>query len=418
MPVISSFGQLVSFEGTANVGAMAMSTRPSVFDSMSAQTYAAIYRTQPNIRTVVDFLARNIAQLGLHVFRRVSDLDRVRLAGHDVAAWTSKPNPATTRYRLFESLMIDMGIYYSAYWLKLRTTTGIGLVRIPPESISPNGWLLPESFTWTLPDGRDVELPPSQVVHFTGFDPCDPLMGISPIETLRQTLSQEAAAASYRAYYWRNAARIDGVIERPAGAPKWDPTQKQAFREQWQDRFVGPSNAGGTPILDDGMTFKPTSHSARDSEFTEARKLSREECAAAYHVPLPMVGILEHATFSNIKEQHKQLYQDCLGPWLTMIQEELERQLLVESADQDDVYLEFNISEKLKGSFEEQAASLFRLVGRPIMTANEGRARLNLTSIKDDPSANALAMPLNTGSGAIEGWTSDDPAAAREMEAA
>jgi hypothetical protein len=39
------------------------------------------------------------------------------------------------------------------------------------------------------------------------------------------------------------------------------------------------------------------------------------------------------------------------------------------------------------------------LVGRPVMTANEGRARLNLPSIKDDPTADQLAMPLNLGSG-------------------
>ena len=30
--------------------------------------YAAIYAAQPNIRICVDFLARTIAQLGLHVF--------------------------------------------------------------------------------------------------------------------------------------------------------------------------------------------------------------------------------------------------------------------------------------------------------------------------------------------------------------
>ena len=104
-----------------------------------------------------------------------------------------------------------------------------------------------------------------------------------------------------------------------------------------------------------------------------------------------MVGILEHATFSNIKEQHKQLYADCLGPWLEMVSEEIERRLLPEARDTTDVYGEFNIAEKLKGSFEEQATALRLLVGRPVMTANEGRARLNLPSIKDDPTADQLA---------------------------
>jgi len=188
------------------------------------------------------------------------------------------------------------------------------------------------------------------------------------------------------------------VITRPIAAGKWKDNDKQTFREQLEARHTG-NNAVSTLILDEGMTFAARAFSPRESEFVAARKLTDEEVARAYHVPLPMVGILDHATFSNIKEQHKQLYQDCLGPWLQMISEELERQLLSEASDLDRVYLEFNIQEKLKGSFEEQAASLYTLVGRPIMTANEGRARLNLPRITDDDSADALALPLNTAAG-------------------
>jgi hypothetical protein len=107
-----------------------------------------------------------------------------------------------------------------------------------------------------------------------------------------------------------------------------------------------------------------------------------------------MVGILDHATFSNVKEQHKQLYQDTLGPWLEWIQQELEKQLLPEAGDPTGLYIEFNLADKLKGSFEEQAASLQALIGRPVMTANEGRARLNLPRM-DDPTCDQLAAPLN-----------------------
>src|SRR5262245_65486707 len=108
------------------------------------------------------------------------------------------------------------------------------------------------------------------------------------------------------------------------------------------------------PILPRGMSLKTSSHTARDSEYLSARKLTREECAAAYHIPLPMVGILDHATFSNIKEQHKQLYADCLGPWLDMIQLELESQLLPEAGDARALYAQFNIAEMRQGRVQEK----------------------------------------------------------------
>lgn len=401
MPIVQTAGQLrASREIPDLVTPPSGASSPLNYGTPSFHTYARIYATQPNVRTCIDFLARNMAQLNLHVFRRVSDTDRERLSDHPLAQLIAAPNPGTCRYKQFEMLMLDLGIYYTGYWLKLRNQGRLWLVRLPPEDVTPDGWLLPKAFYWQPANQGDaITLAPEDVVYITGYDPCNPLQGLSPLETLRRTLAEETAASTYRESFWTNAARLEGVIHRPAGASKWTPEQKQAFREQWHTRFAG--HPGQTAVLDEGMTFQAISQTAKDSEYVAARKLTREECAAAYHIPLPMVGILEHATFSNVKEQHKQLYQDTLGPWCAWLQEEIERQVLVEFADTKGIYTEFNIAEKLKGSFEEQALSLQALVGRPIMTPNEGRARLNLPAMTNDPTADQLARPLNqtTGSG-------------------
>jgi HK97 family phage portal protein len=389
--IVQSFGSLQAL--TEKSPTWQASSSGSLY-GQHLSTYARIYASQPNVRTCVDFLARNTAQLGIHVFRRVSDTDRVRLPEHDLARWLERPTARTSTYRLVENLMGDLGIYFNAYWLKVPYTTPegddlIGLVRLPPEEMSVIGGLLPSAYRWTR-GGKFLDFAPEQIVHFDGYNPLSSLVGLSPLDTLRGILAEEAAANEHRENYWRNAARHEGVIERPLAAPRWTPTQRDSWREQWQSKFATAAGAGMVAVLEDGMTYKATSFSARDSEYAAGRKLTREECAAAYHIPLPMVGILEHATFSNVKEQHKHLYQDCLGPWLEMIQQAIERQLLVESGDQRGVYVEFNINDKLKGSFEEQATSLHTLVGRPLMTANEGRARLNLPR-DEDPSSDELA---------------------------
>jgi len=289
-----------------------------------------------------------------------------------------------------------------------RSDGAVGLVRLPPFSMAVEGWLLPNRFWWTLPNGVVQELDPAQVVYFSGYDP-EELDPISPLETLSARLSEERAAVSYRESYWTNAARLEGVIERPLNAPKWTKEQKADWREQWRARYE--AQPGQTAVLEDGMTWKSVTQSWLEAEYISARKLTREEVAAAYHIPAPMVGILDHATFSNITEQHKNLYQDTLGPWCAMLEEEIERQLLIEAKDQDGIYVEFNIAEKLSGSFEEQAIALQRLIGRPIMTANEGRARLNLPSVKDDETADALILPMNLqSSGLAMTQAASDPA--------
>lgn len=353
------------------------------------QEYYEIYRTQPNVRICVDFRARNVAQLGLHVFRRVSDTDRERLVDHELARWLSKPNPGTTTYRLIEDLMTDFGIYFRAYWLKVRYVGGdgraaIGLVRLPPEEMFDEGGLFPTGFLWTTADGREKHFAPSEIVHFSGYK-----LGISPLETLRRILAEEEAAGEYREHFWRTGGRVPGVVTRPKEVKRYTKEQATEWREGWRAVYGGATGED-TILLQEGETFQHTTQSAKDSEYTVGGKLRREICAAAYHIPQPMVGILEHATFSNIKEQHKHLYVDCLGPDFVMIVQEVKRQLLLECADQRDIYTEFNIDAKMAGSFEEQAQSLQLAVGKPFMKVNEARAIRNLPR-DNDPESDRIA---------------------------
>lgn len=352
--------------------------------------YETIYRTQPNVRTTVDFIARNVAQLGLHAFRRVSDTDRERLTDHPLPRIIAKPNPLTTRFRMINSTLIDYLVHWNAYWIKVRSGDQMALVRIPPQHMTVEGGLTPRKYflTW---GGQRKEYPPADVVHFRGHG--STIAGLSPLETLRRVLAEEYEAGEYRAGLWKNAARMSGIIKRPAAAPEWTDPARERFTSEFAALYSGASNSGKTAVLEEGMEFVPNSFSARDSEYLAGRKLTREEVARSYHVPLPMVGILDHATFSNIKEQHKNLYQDCLGPILVEFEEELELQLVPEFPDVDGVYLEFNIAEKLKGSFEEQAQALSSAVGRPWLTADEARARQNLPSMGGD--AEQLVTPLN-----------------------
>lgn len=376
--------------------------------------YATLYRTQPNVRTCVDFLARNIAQLGLHVFRRVNETDRQRLRDHPLARLIAQPNPYTTRYRLIEALMGDLGVWFNAYWLKVRGGGGqLALLRIPPALVSVAGGLVPTAYEINL-GSKTLKLAPDEIVHFRGFNAESSVLGLSPLETLRRVLAEEAASADYREHFWQNSARMNGIIMRPKDAGQWSLAARERFKREFEALYSGGENSGRTAILEEGMTWKETTFNAQESEYLAGRKLTREECARAYHIPLPMVGILDHATFSNIREQHKNLYQDALGPWLTMIEEEIELQLLREMEDSDGVYCEFNIQEKLAGSFEEQVASLQSAVGVPWMTVNEARARMNLPSQKD---GDGLATPLNMlPAGAVSALPEDDDESADDDE--
>lgn len=358
--------------------------------------YEAIWRTQPQVRTVIAFLARNIAQVGIHTFRRVSDTDRERLTRHALAELLAEPLPGMTQYRFIERMVSDYALYDDFYAIKLRMRGRRALLPVPPTLIRPaeGNWIAPKYYETA--GGR--EFGPDEVVHIHGYTPETLTHGTSPIESLRDVLLESTEAAKQRAAMWKGGARHTGVLVRPPDAPEWGPGEKARFREMWRSFTQGGGGEGGTPILEDGMDYKPVGFNPQQAQYIEARKLTREEVSAAYFIPPPLIGILDHATYSNIKEQHRHLYQDTLGPYLAMFAQEIQAQILSDLPDSDDVYCEFNIDAKMRGSFEEQAVAASTATGRPWMTVNETRARNNLPAIDG---GDELIVPLNVTEGGL-----------------
>ena len=359
--------------------------------------YAAIWRTQPNVRTVVGFLARNMAQLGLHIFELVSESDRQRVRDGIAGRWLRHPttSPKVSIYDLVSWIVHDLCVFDDVFLLKATAPTGrVVTVPLRPQQVElvGGGLLDPELYRVHGSRGwRDFD--PDEIIHIHGYNPDDRRIGVSPMETLRRVIAEDVAAGAYREKFWLNGARFEGVIERPTGAPTWSPAARSRFRTEWQSAYSGTGgDQGGAPVLEEGMTFKEASFNAKDAEYIAARKLTRQEVASAFYVQPAMVGILENANFSNMKEQHRSTYQDTLGPIMTQLSQAFNLQLAGDLGLPDTAYFEFNIKEKLRGSFEEEASALQTAVGAPHMTRNEARARQNLPAIDG---GDELVTPLN-----------------------
>lgn len=366
--------------------------------------YAAIFRTQPNVRTVVDFLARNIAQLGVHLYERAADDDRLRVTDHPFHRRLRNPNPAdrrSNRYRFIYGLVQKICVFDTAIGVFVgdHPTDGPALVTLPTTAVRLAGdnWLYPTEYKIRKSSGV-LTLPPDGVYHLQGsLNLDDERMGVSAIEALRHILAEDVAAGEYREQFWKSGARVSGFLKRPANAPRWKPGAKDRFVKSFRAAYSGSGpQAGGTPLLEDGMEFDEAGTSAREAQYLEARKLTREEVAAAYHVHPAFVGILEHANFSNMREQHRSLYMDTLGPWLTMLDLDYTLQLLPayepDPVRLDRLYAETNFREKMRGSLEEEAAAITQLTGAPTLTRNEGRALQNRNAL---PGGDELITPLN-----------------------
>lgn len=391
---IAHFTPRVTYLGAPEVAAL--------LDPMN-MTAVQMWDTQPHFRTVVSFLARNVAQLGVHTFERDGE-SRVRARDSLVAQVLDEVDGQMTTYDLIYALVGDLALYDQAYWLVVQntnTTVGWTLRRLPPTWVTPvsnDAWYINAYDVQLTKDGGATRIPADNILAFTGYHPTK-INGASPaVNSLRETLHEQVEASKYRSQVWKRGGRVSAVIERPAHSPPWSDAGREAFREDWYAKYTGNgSMAGGTPILEDGMSLKRIDFTAQEQQFVESAKLSLRTVAGAFHVNPTMIGDNEGANYSNVREFRKMLYGDTLGPLLAQIEARLNRFLIPKlGEDRRRYYVEFNIEEKLQGNFEEQAISLQASVGAPWMTRNEARAIRNLPAV---PGGDEIITPLNVLTG-------------------
>ena len=368
---------------------------------LSGVSAAKLYKTQPHLRTVVDFLGRNVAHLGLHLYTKQSDGGRERDTKSQLGQWLSghKANPDMTVYQLVYALVVDKALYDRAYWWPVPNDEGgWDIFRLPPSWVTEaTNSMGVDSITVGISEKRTIEIPRNEVVIFSGYHPTS-LTDCSPtITALKDVLAEQIQSQLYRKQLWQRGGRVSAVLQRPVDAPRWSDAQREAFREDWYAKYTGNgSRSGGTPILEDGMTINRVDFSATDQQYIEGVKLAYATVASAFHVNPTMVGILDNANYSNVREFRKMLYGDTLGPLLAEIESALNAYLPAIIPAAANSYIEFNVNEKLQADFETQAQWFQSAVGAPYMTRNEARARLNLPAVDggDD-----VVTPLNVLTG-------------------
>ena len=366
-------------------------------------TARKLYNTQDNLAAVVNFLANSIAQLPLKVYARDGENERRRDRTSPAALLLWRPNADQTEYEFMRALAIEYFVFGCVY------------VWILPDADSPSGWqariiptewvsstakannYAPDKITVVSSGGSAVEIPRTEFVRFCTYSPGNPGGYISPISALRQTLEEQIQAGRFRRDLWKSSGRLNAQIVRPKDVQPWtDATKKawiEAFREAWG---AGGTNAGKIPLMEDGMEIKPFSTSFKEQQWAESIKLSREAVAAAYGINPSLVWHSDTQTYASSKDNARALYAECLGPVLQMLQQRLNAFLLPMVGADPSTYVEFDLTEKLKGSFEERAQIMQASVGGPGLTRNEARADVNLPPIEG---GDELIVPLNVVTG-------------------
>lgn len=236
-----------------------------------------------------------------------------------------------------------------------------------------------------------------EVLHIAYWSPVGPL-GVSPLQQLGTTMQIEDAAQRFTRATFANGARPPSAVVASDQFLGLKPGERQRLLDQLRGDlsqiYSGPENAGRVALLPPGLDWKALTSSSFEAELTEQRRVAREEIAAVYMIPPPMLGILDHATYSNIQTQREMIYTDSLGPPLILIEQAINSQIIWRELAEPDVFCEFDFAEVLRGDRLEEIGALRDAIGTGLMTPNEGRQVLNQPK-SPDPGMDQFYLPFN-----------------------
>jgi HK97 family phage portal protein len=394
-------------------------------------TYAALYRAQPSIATVVNKIAKSAARLTIKVWDNTPKTGKVQDTTSAYARLIANPSTELSPFAFWRWTFATYETFGEAFWYKQRAgKDAFGRPSGPVVNLLPmhpsrtavhrdaNG-AVEYIFTLGVASAGILKAPADDVVAFLQYNPDSLMRGLSPLEPLRTTLLNEDAARRATASFWGRGLRPSVVVTHPGELSQ---DAKDRLKVSIDLRHAGADNMGGSQILDEGMTMQVIQLSAVEMQYIESRKLNLQEVCMVYDIPPPVIHILDHATFSNITEQMRSMYRDTMTPRLEDVESVIDFSLRGEFGYSiDERRATFALDEVLRGDFEVRAVSVGNLIEKGIMKPSEARPMFDLPDAgpgADKLYANAALQELGTPMRRVSITESASPTSDMNAEAA
>jgi HK97 family phage portal protein len=190
-----------------------------------------------------------------------------------------------------------------------------------------------------------------EVLHLRGLSLSgDGVLGLSPLDCMREAVGLALAAEAYGAKVYKNNAR-PGVILRHPG--RLSPEAAKRLQASWNQQFSGVEQSHRTAVVEEGIEVVTVGMTAEQAQFLETRKFQRNEIAAMFGIPPHKIGDLERATFSNIEHQAIEVVTDTIRPWAVAWEQALTRDLFTDEMRRTHL-LQFNLDGLLRGDIESR----------------------------------------------------------------
>lgn len=324
----------------------------------------------------VRVLAETFSTIPIRIYRRLPDGGRELAPDHPLqAVLTAAANPEMSGYTYHEVGMVHAnlrGVHlaYKQYnnagrvielW-PIRPDRAIPfrkdrrlyyMILVPPANTS--GWGS-DLDCWPLETHTPVTLPAELIYKVNGLT-YDGVVGLSPVDHMREAIGLALATEQHGARYFGNSAVPGGLLRHPNTLSD---EAARRIRESFERIHSGLSNSHKIAVLEENMEWQPTGLANSLSQFLETRVFQLEEICRWYRVPPHMVGHLKNSSYATAEQMSLEFATYTMAPWCRRWAQEIERQLFT-AADRRQYLVDFDLDSirlgdaKSRGEFYNQA---------------------------------------------------------------
>jgi HK97 family phage portal protein len=342
--------------------------------------------------------AARIAEIDLQVVevRALKDgtEERVPLPFHPVydilgrGGRNRRPNPLETTEGFKRLIEIDLCLTGNNYLVKVRDSSRVTdrggipreLWRVRPDRMLPvidltTGLIAGWGFI-PFGSGAKATWPAEDVIQFKYPNPLDPYMGLSPIMANAYAINIDVFNRLYQQRFFEQGALATVVLSSEDNITEADAKE---MLEIFKLRHAGEKNAWLPIIAGNGVKVTPITVSNRDLEAIKLFEWSEEDVLSIYGVSKTQLGLAGDVNLSNAHALDVAFNKNVIKPELTLIEHQLEADLLPDYPDRgDDAWLEVDFENPVPGDrdFELRETEALRRLGD--LTTNESRERHRL----------------------------------------
>jgi HK97 family phage portal protein len=313
------------------------------------------------VLSAVTLLADSLATMPLDLTETVNG----RTVKLDTPSVLIKPNSDQLQFEFMHQLVTSVAVHGVAFIYAPRPRINelpVEMRVLPPRSVRTKIDDDTDEQVWFVGKSKEP-LNRQDIVQVDWLRMAGRLVGLSPIEVLRNTIGVSLAMDRFLAQFYGEGAIPSSVLESDKPITK---EQSEILRDTWADNHKGHRRPA---VLSNGLRWRPIVTSASDAQMLEHREAVIRDIARAYRIPLHLINGTggDSQTYQNIESAGINFVRHTLLPWMRRIEDAISDTLPLNQR------VRFNADEFMRADLRTRVQAQQTQIQSGTLTPNEAR---------------------------------------------